>query len=127
MVASEAQPFSKTGGLADVATSLPKALGRLGHDVVLVTPRYRGSAAGTFESDVTIEMASHTFRGELYEVPLGPGARALLVDCPPLFDRAGLYNEDGADYPDNALRFAFLNAVAIAWAARQSQIGRAHV
>jgi hypothetical protein len=39
MVASEAQPFSKTGGLADVATSLPRALGRLGHDVTVVTPR----------------------------------------------------------------------------------------
>ena len=40
MVASEAQPFSKTGGLADVATALPKALGKLGHDVTLITPRY---------------------------------------------------------------------------------------
>ena len=46
MVASEAQPFSKTGGLADVATALPKALGRLGHDVTVVTPRYRGIAPG---------------------------------------------------------------------------------
>ena len=120
MVASEAQPFSKTGGLADVATALPKALGRLGHDVTLITPRYRGNAAGVFESDVTIEMAAQQFRGELYEVPLGPGARVLLVDCPLLFDRPGIYNEDGADYPDNPLRYAFLNAVAIEWAARQS-------
>ena len=46
MIASEAQPFSKTGGLADVATALPKALGRLGHDVTLITPRYRGIADG---------------------------------------------------------------------------------
>ena len=43
MIASEAQPFSKTGGLADVATALPRALGRLGHDVTLITPRYRGT------------------------------------------------------------------------------------
>lgn len=121
MVVSEAQPFSKTGGLADVATSLPKALGRLGHEVTVVTPRYRGTDAGAFESDVTIEMASNRFRGELYEVPLGPGARALLVDCPPLFDRAGIYNEDGQDYPDNPLRYAFLSAAATEWAARQAQ------
>ena len=46
MIASEAQPFSKTGGLADVATALPKALGRLGHDVTLITPRYRGVTDG---------------------------------------------------------------------------------
>lgn len=39
-VASEVAPFSKTGGLADVARSLPKALKRLGHDVVVVTPLY---------------------------------------------------------------------------------------
>ena len=47
MVASEAQPFSKTGGLADVTTSLSRALGRLGHDVTLFTPRYRGVEGGT--------------------------------------------------------------------------------
>ena len=39
VIASEAYPFSKTGGLADVATALSKALGRLGHEVTLVTPR----------------------------------------------------------------------------------------
>lgn len=39
-IASEVAPFSKTGGLADVARSLPKALKRLGHDVVVITPLY---------------------------------------------------------------------------------------
>ncbi len=47
MVASEAQPFSKTGGLADVTTSLSRALGRLGQDVTVFTPRYRGVEGGT--------------------------------------------------------------------------------
>ena len=46
MVASEAAPFSKTGGLADVASALPRALGRLGHEVTLFTPRYAGVSAG---------------------------------------------------------------------------------
>ena len=62
MIASEAQPFSKTGGLADVATALPKALGRLGHDVTLITPRYRGVAAGRSSARVSIEMAAHRFK-----------------------------------------------------------------
>ena len=44
MVGSEALPFSKTGGLADVLGALPLALGRLGHRVTLVTPKYRGIA-----------------------------------------------------------------------------------
>jgi starch synthase len=39
-IASEVAPFSKTGGLADVAKSLPKALKRLGHEVMVVTPFY---------------------------------------------------------------------------------------
>jgi len=39
-IASEVHPFSKTGGLADVTRSLPKALKRLGHEVVVITPLY---------------------------------------------------------------------------------------
>src|SRR6185503_5058229 len=42
MVASEAHPYAKTGGLAEVAAALPDALARLGHRVTLVLPRYRG-------------------------------------------------------------------------------------
>ena len=42
MVASEARPFAKTGGLADVVGALPQALQRLGHHVDIVMPRYRG-------------------------------------------------------------------------------------
>ncbi len=40
-IASEVAPFSKTGGLADVARSLPKSLKRLGHDVIVITPFYK--------------------------------------------------------------------------------------
>ncbi len=45
MVASEAVPFAKTGGLADVLGALPRALVRLGHEVDVVMPRYRGIEA----------------------------------------------------------------------------------
>ena len=43
MVTSEARPFAKTGGLADVCNSLSRALARLGHQVTIVLPRYRGA------------------------------------------------------------------------------------
>ena len=77
MIASEAQPFSKTGGLADVATALPKALGQLGHDVTLITPRYRGIADGPVVGRVSIEMAAHRFTADLIEAPdRARGARA---------------------------------------------------
>jgi starch synthase len=115
MIASEAQPFSKTGGLADVATALPKALGKLGHDVTVITPRYRGIADGPIVDRLSLEVAGHRFTANLIEAPIGQGARVLLLDCPELYDRAGIYYDARGDYADNAVRFAFLSAAAIDW------------
>jgi starch synthase len=120
MIASEAQPFSKTGGLADVATALPKALGRLGHDVTVITPRYRGVTDGPVAGWVSLEVAAHRFRARLMEVPIGRGSRALLLDCPELYDRDGIYYNAQGDFADNAVRYAFLSAAAIDWASQQS-------
>jgi starch synthase len=119
MVASEARPFSKTGGLADVAGSLSRALGRLGHDVTVVTPRYRGVAGGEWKGTVRAHVAGHWFEAGMLETPLGPNARAVLVDCPPLFDRGGIYAEHGRDYDDNPIRYAFLSIAALEWATWQ--------
>jgi starch synthase len=119
MVASEAYPFSKTGGLADVATALPKALGRLGHEVTLITPRYRGMETGSPADQSVMEVAGTRFEVRFGEIPLGPGARVLCLDCPPLFDRAGIYNENGSDYGDNAVRFGLLAAATVDWHERQ--------
>src|SRR5687768_16566183 len=119
MIASEAHPFSKTGGLADVAGALPKALGRLGHDVTLVTPRYRGVTDGPVAGTVSIEVAAHRFNARLMEVTLSRNARALLLDCPELYDRDGIYYNARGDFDDNPVRYAFLSAAAIEWAAMQ--------
>jgi starch synthase len=121
MVASEAYPFSKTGGLADVATALPKALGRLGHDVTLITPRYRSMEAGSPVDRSVVEVAGARYEVAFGEIPLGPGARALFLDCPPLFDRSGIYNENGADYGDNAVRFGLLAAASVDWHERHPE------
>jgi starch synthase len=119
MIASELAPFSKTGGLADVASALPLALGRAGHDVTIVTPRYRGVTAGQWRSDVSAVVAGATIQAGIFEEPLGPGARALLVDCPSLYDRDGLYNAGRVDFDDNPLRFAFLVIAALESAASE--------
>jgi starch synthase len=119
MIASELAPFSKTGGLADVASALPRALGRAGHHVTVVTPRYRGIEAGRWQAEVEATVGGTSLSAGLFEEPLGPGARALLVECPPLYHRAGLYNSGQVDYDDNPLRFAFLVIAALEWAAGQ--------
>jgi starch synthase len=119
MIASEAFPFSKTGGLADVSTALSKALGRLGHDVTLITPRYRGMDAGTLVDQAQVHVAGVWWAVSFGETTLGPGARVLFLDCPALYDRAGIYNENGVDYSDNAVRFGVLAAASVDWLARQ--------
>jgi len=120
MIASEAQPFSKTGGLADVATALPKALGKLGHDVTVITPRYRGVTDGPVAGTVAMEMAAHRFTARLMEAPgCDERTRVLLLDCPELYDRAGIYYDAAGDFADNAVRYAFLSAAALDWASRQ--------
>ncbi len=117
MIASEVAPFSKTGGLADVAAALPLALGRCGQQVTVVTPRYRGITAGQWVSEVSATVAGVTFTAGLFAETLGPGVTVVFVDCPPLYDRDGLYNSGQVDFADNPLRFAFLTIAALEWAA----------
>ena len=126
MIASEAQPFSKTGGLADVAGALPKALGRLGHDVTLITPRYRGVTAGPVAGTVSVEVAAHRFAARLMEVASDSNSRVLVLDCPELYDRDGIYYNARGDFDDNAVRYAVLSAAAIEWAATQPPFDIVH-
>jgi starch synthase len=118
MIASEAVPFAKTGGLGDVAGALPLALARLGHRVVLVLPRYRGLEVDGIVERIPITIAGRTLEAAFVNRDVADGVRAVLVDCPELFDRAGLYGVGNADYPDNAVRFAFLVRAALEFGAR---------
>jgi starch synthase len=119
VIGSEALPFSKTGGLADVLGALPPALARLGWQVTLVVPKYRGVHAGTFAERFTVTVGGFSCYTAFFEAPLMDGALAVLVDCPKLYDRDALYSVDNVDYPDNALRFAFLARAALEYAARR--------
>ena len=91
IAASEAVPFSKTGGLADVAGALVKSLGQLGHDVVLIIPDYfpmRRSANGIPPVDetgiqVTIRMKDRPVTATVnWSAIPGTEARVLLVRQP---------------------------------------------
>ena len=108
MIASEAQPFSKTGGLADVASALPKALGQLGprrHADHAALSRHRRRPGRRRAS--SIEVAAHRFAASLIEARIGPGARVLLLDCPELYDRAGHLLRRRGDYPTTRFDLRF--------------------
>lgn len=107
LAASEVVPYAKTGGLADVAGALPKAIAKLGHRVRVVMPRYNVEK---------IESRCERMEGELL-VPFDLGNRSTAVyidrstevpvyfiDGPEYFSRAKLYGE-----PDDAERFAFFS------------------
>ena len=119
MVASEAAPFAKTGGLADVVGSLPAALKKLGHEVAVLLPRYAAvdlKAARRVYDTLPVWLPPARYDTSLYlverETPF------YFLDCPPLYDRPGLYGEDGLDYPDNHIRFAVLAQAALAFSRR---------
>jgi len=118
IIGSEAVPFAKTGGLADVLGALPSALARLGWDATLVMPRYRDVDAGALAARFPVSVGGYTRDVGFYEAPLGDGARAILVDCPDLYHREAIYGVAGADYPDSPRRFAVLVRAALEWAAR---------
>ena len=120
MVASEAAPFAKTGGLADVLMALPRALVRLGHAVDVILPRHRGVARGDRVGAIAVIDDGAVRDTDIYAVT-SHGVRTLFVDHPAYFDREHLYGPAGADYPDNAARFAFLTRAALAWASQDSQ------
>lgn len=109
-VASEAVPWAKSGGLADVVGALCSHLADSGHEVVLALPHYRDlRAAGPQPGSPAVEVSSRP--GSSVAVrpsPAAAGFQVWWVDAPRLFDRAGLYGTPDGDFPDNALRFATL-------------------
>ena len=118
-VASEVDPFAKTGGLADVAGALPKALSALGHDIRIVMPLYRQVPREKFglkssEMRLTVPVGAQTFEGHVWEALL-PNSRVVtyFIEQPSLFDREGLYQSQGADHPDNLERFSFFSLAAL--------------
>jgi starch synthase len=116
MIASEAVPFAKTGGLADVMGALPRALARLGHQPTVVMPRYRGITAGGPAGRVTVRLGGQIEDAGIW-IAESDGVRTVFIDHPAYFDREFLYGTAGHDYPDNPERFAFLASAALEWAA----------
>ena len=114
-ISSEAFPLVKTGGLADVAGSLPAALKKKSQNIHLVIPAYPEALSKISKAKVRAEVSYYNQSVKIIEGKLpGTNVTTWLVDCPALFDRPGgpYVDEHGNEWPDNALRYAlFCHAV----------------
>ena len=122
VVSSEAVPFSKTGGLGDVAAALPKGLSQAGHEVTLILPHYpqlfakQPDAPPVTSTPLSLRVAvGHKIvdaRVLKSQLP-GSSVTVYLIDQPIYFDRKGAYVENDQDYRDNCERFIFFSRAAI--------------
>ncbi len=117
-VSSEVVPFAKTGGLADVSGVLPKALKELGHNIIVVMPRYyqidpsllsRVDGSLGVSMGVMGELWAGVFQSRLphSEVPV------YFIDYEQFYGRSGLYEDDNSSYEDNDKRFIFLSKASL--------------
>jgi starch synthase len=116
---SEAVPYAKTGGLADVSGVLPVELSKLGHDVALIMPAY-ASAFGTGQAieptgvELAIPIGGKIARGRLLRTTLpDSNVPVYLVEQDYYYHRPQLYGENGQDYIDNCERFVFFSRAVL--------------
>jgi starch synthase len=118
-VSPEIVPFAKTGGLADVAGSLPSALKGLGCQVRLVMPLYQQVRQGGFTlhkvlEDLQIPLGPQGLAADIYQGELEEGLPVYFIERDEFFDRGHLYGSAKGDYFDNDRRFVYLCRGALA-------------
>ncbi|MCS6774200.1 MAG: glycogen synthase GlgA, partial [Thermoflexales bacterium] len=117
-VAAECAPFAKTGGLADVVGALPRYLRDLGHNVIVVMPRY-SSIDGARHSLRWAHGPMGVWMGDTEEwcavfEASNSGTPVYFIESRKYFDRWGLYHDANFnDYLDNPRRFGFLTRAAL--------------
>jgi starch synthase len=119
----EVEPFAKTGGLADVAGALPRALHSLGVDVRIGLPYYRvikDQNISTTETlaELEVPLADLVLPCKVLETQTKEGIRVYFFEREDLFDRPQLYGNAEGDYYDNLERFSFFCRAAILFAKR---------
>jgi len=117
MVASEAAPFAKVGGLGDFSAALTRYLGLAGHDIRLFMPAYSSidwtdHEVGPVEflQDVPLDLGEKVLRfSGLFSYLPGTSVQVYFIDCPELYDRPSVYTSAA----DEVVRFAFLSRATI--------------
>ncbi len=111
VISAEAVPYSKTGGLGDVAGALPKALKAVGVDSVLITPCYWQTKGEhlwkTAIDDLLVDWRGGTYHAKAFYSEAS-GSPTFLIDAPSLFHRDSIYG-----YREDHERFAFFNHAAL--------------
>jgi starch synthase len=123
-VTSEAHPFIKTGGLADVSGSLPKALAELGQDVRLLIPNYQALVTNG-KPQLICSLRVNNCNVSILETAMSDSAvKVWLVDYPPFFNRPGNPYVDsyGTAWADNAERFALFCRIAVEIGMNRAQL-----
>lgn len=113
MLSAEVVPFAKTGGLADVAGSLPKAIHALDQDIRVAMPRYGRIDPSKFGLEeilpaFPVPMDKSMEEASILEGTLGSGVPVYFVENGKYYDRDGIYM-----YPDDAERFIFFCRAAL--------------
>lgn len=115
-ISSEAFPLIKTGGLADVAGSLPRALQKNKQDVRLLLPAYQAVLEQVKKTKLVADTFHYGRPVRILETTL-PGTRikTWLIDNPYSFNRPGnpYLDSEGSPWPDNAFRFALFAQAAV--------------
>ena len=111
-VTSECAPFSKSGGLADVAFSLPPALKKTGDEIAIIVPYYQCTREAyadqiTYVKTITVQLGERRMECGLHRGELG-GVTVWFVEHEHFFHRPRLYG-----YGDDSLRFAFFSRAVI--------------
>ena len=118
MAFSEMAPFAKTGGLADVAGSLPSALRELGCDVRVVMPFYNRFIEKIADKKLSVEnlsvpAGSQMLAADIYQVRLDDGVVVYFIQRDEFFDRSYLYGTPKGDYFDNFQRFTYFSRAVL--------------
>jgi starch synthase len=119
MAASEALPYAKSGGLADVLGALPKAISAQGCRVHLFLPFYRTVREKYPDleeclPDITLTLGGSDFSVGLLRHRPSPGVTVYLLRQDSLYDREGLYGDGEVGFRDNLLRFSLMCRAVLA-------------
>ncbi|MFM7977021.1 MAG: glycogen synthase, partial [Pirellula sp.] len=124
MASSEAIPFAKTGGLADVAGTLPIELSKLGHPCSVFLPAYQTAKQYIYEqpgiqihesvASLVVDLAGFPVHAWIHRVNIPSVAVDFyLVDQPMFYDRHGLYGDSHGSFGDNCARYCFFSRAVV--------------